>query len=214
MLERRIIPFIAVIAIVSLLVPVLAVDALQGKEELPLEVYFPWISGEQAGYEGVDALTPSRAVLLEHNLIANGTLIEGSAPYRTVDFPSYWYNENTREIYGDAGFPINESLVMIYGDALTLTGDLGAGTGNKLYGIYSLPASIEGTTILSVDRYGKVGMIVNNSYVTINPGDMYSYTVNETIKSEEGVMEVLYNHTYENRGIIPKDNVMSKYIAG
>jgi hypothetical protein len=76
---------------------------------------------------------------LEHSLIANGSVINGSAYFRNVDFPNYWFNENTRVLNGNIDFAINQSLLLIFGDSLTLRGNFGAGTGNELFGVYSLP---------------------------------------------------------------------------
>lgn len=81
----------------------------------------------------------SRVLFLEHYLLANGTVIEGKSPYKSINFPTYWYNENTKQLNGQIDFPINNSLIMIFGDVLTLRGNFGGGTGNKLFGVYSLP---------------------------------------------------------------------------
>ena len=66
----------------------------------------------------------SRALFLEHYLLANGTVIEGKSPFKSVNFPTYWYNENTKQLNGRVDFPINSSLIMIFGDVLTLQGQL------------------------------------------------------------------------------------------
>ena len=93
-----------------------------------------WYGGMPADHD------PQKVIFLEHSMLANGTVVNGSVPFRTVDFPSYWFNANTAQLNGEIDFPINDSLLLIFGDSLTLTGNFGAGTGNKLYGAYRLPA--------------------------------------------------------------------------
>lgn len=149
----------------------------------------------------------SRVVFLEHYMVANGTVVDGEAPFRSVNFPSYWYNENTGQLKGKIGFPINDSLVMIFGDVLTLQGNFGAGTGNKLFGIYSLPAYAGEAVIYSVDMNGNIVMDINDNMVILKPGTAYKYTQNETLEEDNAIVEVEYTLTYVNHGFIDKKDV-------
>jgi hypothetical protein len=157
---------------------------------------------------------PSPGVLfLEHNLIANGTVINGTVPFRTANFPSYWFNENTLQLNGNIDFPLNNSLTVIYGDALTLRGNFGAGTGNKLFGVYSLPARVDHSIIYYVDRTGTVGLYVNNRTVMLRPGQMYNYTRNETVRERNGTVKIAYEHIYTNHGLIPRSGIQTRMIV-
>ncbi|OPY26218.1 MAG: hypothetical protein A4E28_02677 [Methanocella sp. PtaU1.Bin125] len=157
-------------------------------------------------------LTSAGVVFLEHNLIANGTVVNGTVPFRSVNFPSYWFNENTRQLNGDIGFALDDSLVMIFGDALTLKGNFGAGTGNKLFGIYSLPARADNAVIYSADRYGTVSMFVNNRTVILRAGQTYSYNETEVLKEGKGIVRVVYQHQYTNHGLIDRNAILSRMV--
>lgn len=167
------------------------------------------LSGTTQGLYG-----SQKVVFLEHNMVANGTVVQGEVPFRSVDFPSYWFNANTRELNGEIDFPINDSLVLIFGDSLTLTGNFGSGTGNKLYGAYSLPAYADKATIYTVDRFGDITMRANDRLFILKPGNTYTYSENETLSDVNGVVNVVYNHTYMNHGLIDKNNIRTTMIAG
>lgn len=167
------------------------------------------VDGQRASSPG---LTSAGVVFLEHNLIANGTVVNGTVPFRSVNFPSYWFNENTRQLNGDIGFALDDSLVMVFGDALTLKGNFGAGTGNKLFGINSLPARADKAVIYSADRYGTVGMFVNNRTVFLRPGQTYTYNETEVLKEGRGVVRVVYQHQYMNHGLIDRSAIQSRMV--
>jgi hypothetical protein len=150
---------------------------------------------------------------LEHSMIANGTVINGSAPFRSVNFPSYWFNENTRELNGNVDFPIDSRLLLIFGDSLTLRGNFGGGTGNQLYGVYNLPVQADKATIYYADRYGTVGLYVNNRSVILRPGQVYSYNETETVKDGNGTIRINYGQLYVNHGTIPMTAIQTKMVA-
>ena len=150
----------------------------------------------------------SKVVFLEHYMSANGTVIQGEAPFRSVNFPTYWYNENTKGINGKLDFPLNNSLKLVFGDVLTLKGNFGEGTGNKLYGVYSFPVMADQAYIYGIDIEGNVVMRLNKRAILLKPGDSYSYSENETLKDHGATIEVQYNHTYVNHGYIDKNNIL------
>lgn len=152
-------------------------------------------------------------VFLEHNLIANGTVVNGTVPFRSVNFPSYWFNENTRELNGNVDFAIDSRLLLVFGDVLTLRGNFGAGTGNKLYGVYNLPAQADKATIYYADRYGTVGLYVNNRSVILRPGQEYSYNETETVSDGNGTVRISYQQLYTNHGTIPMTGIQTKMVA-
>ena len=144
----------------------------------------------------------SKVLFLEHYLQANGTVIKGEAPFRSVNFPTYWYNENTRQLNGKIDFPINNSLKLIFGDVLTLKGNFGAGTGNKLFGVYSLPMRFNQAVVYSTDMSGNIILNVNKRTMVLKPGDTYTYSENETFGQGKAQVKVVYDHTYVNHGFI------------
>ncbi len=173
---------------------------------LAIVLYVPATTGQITTSPG---LTSSDVVFLEHSMIANGTVIDGSVPFRSVDFPNYWFNENTRMLNGNIDFAVNDQLLLIYGDSLTLQGNFGAGTGNKLYGIFSLPARTDQAIIYYVDGSGNIGMYVDDRSVILRPGQEYSYNETETVKDGNGTVRIDYQHLFVNRGLIPKAGVQT-----
>jgi hypothetical protein len=154
-----------------------------------------------------------KVVFLEHYMLANGTVTNGSVPFRIVDFPSYWFNVNSRQLNGEMDFPINDSLRLIFGDVLTLTGNFGEGTGNKLYGAYSLPAKADKAIIYSVDGAGDITINANDRLMILKPGDSYNYSENETLREGNGTVNVRYDHTYTNYGLINKSEISTSMIG-
>lgn len=177
---------------------------------MAIGLYVHTAEGQRVPYTGLNTLN---VTFLEHYMIANGTVINGSAPFRSVNFPNYWFNENTRELNGNIDFALDSRLQLIFGDSLTLRGNFGAGTGNKLYGIYSLPAQADKATIYYADRYGNVGMYVNNRTVLLRPGQEYSYNETETVKDGNGTVRINYQQLYMNHGAIPLTSIQTKMIA-
>jgi hypothetical protein len=163
----------------------------------------------QPAASGVPA---SKTLFLEHYLNANGTVIEGKSPFKTVNFPTYWYNQNTGQLNGRIDFPVNSSLIMIFGDVLTLSGNFGEGTGNKLFGVYSLPVTADHAVIYSIDRSGNVVMNVNKKTIVLKPGESYSYSANETLGERNALIEVNYTHTYVNHGFIDKNRIGTSFV--
>ena len=160
-----------------------------------------------------DTLSQGKVLFLEHNLLANGTVVSGEVPFRAVNFPSYWFNQNTRQLNGNIDFALNDSLIAIYGDILTLRGDFGAGTGNRLFGIYSLPTKADQATIYSIDSYGTIWLYVNDQYVSVRPGEEYRFNQTETIQEGTGTVNVVYQHLYTNHGLINKNAISTRMIA-
>jgi hypothetical protein len=150
---------------------------------------------------------PSSVFFLEHSLTANGTIISGDGVFRSVDFPNYWYNENTGQLNGNIDFLINDSLMMIYGDSLTLKGNFGAGTGNKLFGVYSLPVNTGKAKIYSIDMSGNVIMLVNKTMILLQPGKNFTFVEYETVKDNNSTISIAYEHKYLNRGFIDKNMI-------
>jgi hypothetical protein len=157
-------------------------------------------------------LHSQNVTFLEHSMIANGTLLNGSVPFRSVNFPNYWFNENTRELNGNLDFPINDQLLLIFGDSLTLKGNFGAGTGNKLYGIYNLPALADRAVIYYADRFGNIGMNLDNRTVLLSPGQEYRYNETETVRDGNGTVRINYQHLYMNRGTIPRTSIQARMV--
>lgn len=155
----------------------------------------------------------SKVLFLEHYLQANGTVIKGEAPFRSVNFPTYWYNENTRQLNGKIDFPINNSLKLIFGDVLTLKGNFGAGTGNKLFGAYSLPMRFNQAIVYSTDMSGNIIMNVNKRTIVLKPGDTYTYSEKETYAQGDAQVKVVYDHTYINHGFINKNSLKAGVVT-
>jgi hypothetical protein len=149
---------------------------------------------------------------LEHNMIANGSVINGSAPFRSVNSPNYWFNANTRELNGNIDFPVNDQLRLIFGDGLTLQGNFGAGTGNELYGVYTLPAMADKAIIYYTDMSGNVGMNVDNRSIMLRPGQEFSYNETETVRDGNGTVRINYQHLYLNRGPISLNAIQTKMV--
>lgn len=173
----------------------------------------PYVHSVEGERVPVTGYNPFNVTFLEHSMIANGTVINGSAPFRSVNFPSYWFNENTRELNGNVDFAIDSRLLLVFGDVLTLRGNFGAGTGNKLYGVYNLPAQADKATIYYADRYGTVGLYVNNRSVILRPGQEYSYNETETVSDGNGTVRISYQQLYTNHGTIPMTGIQTKMVA-
>lgn len=166
-----------------------------------------YVQGAESQRTTQSAAYPHNVTFLEHNLITNGTVLNGTVPFRSVNFPNYWFNENTRELNGRIGFDLNDSLVLIFGDALTMVGNYGAGTGNELYGVYRLPVKADQATIYYADRSGFIGMYVNNQSMILRPGQVYTYNESETVRDGNGTVHIDYRHIYLNHGLIPVTSI-------
>jgi hypothetical protein len=170
-------------------------------------------AASQALQPAAGGVPASKALFLEHYLNANGTVIEGKSPFKTVNFPTYWFNQNTGQLNGRIDFPVNSSLIMIFGDVLTLSGNFGEGTGNKLFGVYSLPVTADHAVIYSMDMSGNVVININKKTVVLKPGESHSYSKNETLREHNAIIEVNYTHTYINHGFIDKNRIGTSLVS-
>jgi hypothetical protein len=177
---------------------------------MAIGLYVHTAEGQRVPYGGLN--TPN-VTFLEHYMIASGTVINGSALFRSENFPNYWFNENTRELNGNVDFATDSRPLLVFGDSPTLRGNFGAGTGNKVYGVYSLPVQADEATIYYADRYGTVSLYVNNRSVFLRPGQEYSYNETETVKDNNGTVRINYQQLYANRGTIPLTSIQTKMIA-
>jgi hypothetical protein len=67
--------------------------------------------------------------------------------------------------------------------------------------------------ILSVDRFGTIGMYVNGRTLFLRPGEQYVYREREKLKERDGEVDVVYEHQYLNRGLIDKNAICARMVA-
>jgi hypothetical protein len=114
-----------------------------------------------------------RVIFIEHLANTDGEIINGTYPYLYIDFPMYDFDSAKGTLYGYISFPVNDSLIVVYGDGVSRSGQYGTGMSTLLYGGYSLPYKREGLSIISVDTNGTAILEFKNTIITLREGERW-----------------------------------------
>lgn len=157
----------------------------------------------------------------EHNI--DGVLMRGNVSSLCIDGPAYYYEKSNGSLEIWVGtFVVNNSLVVIYGDKESVSGDIGSGIGSSLLGVYHLPLWVNQTsrlpnfssylppytlTIKEISNNGNVQLIYNETELILRPGDNWTFSMEWGEISEEN--EIRFNMTtiITNHGFIDKSKI-------
>jgi hypothetical protein len=143
----------------------------------------------------------------EHRHV-EGTALGGSCGMMMIDFPTYRFDEETRTLSGMLNFEVNDSLKVVYGAGLSLSGDAGGGAATRLTGVYDLPYEDGPLSIWDVREDGTVELVYRGENIKLAAGESWS-SENVSVTEESGCkMRRNATDRIVNYGFIDKGSIV------
>jgi hypothetical protein len=143
----------------------------------------------------------------EHRHVEGKILGGESCGMLMIDFPTYRFDEENRVLEGMINFPVNDSLKVVYGSGLSLSGDAGGGAATRLSGVYSLPYGDGLLSIMDVREDGTVELVYRGENIKLAAGESWS-SENVSVVDKDGcrirenVTARIVNYGFIDRGDI------------
>jgi len=157
----------------------------------------------------IQILSPEKYVFLELWTHRSGEVIEGRCMGPRIDHPTYYFNEKEGILGGAIDFEINESLKIIYGRGIDLSGAAGGGAASKLSGIYRLPYTdeVENLTIKELGDDGTLTLIYQGKEITLKAKESWKTTKVEIANWEICKVKLITKIEIKNYGILDKEKI-------
>ena len=111
---------------------------------------------------------------LDHQIYDNGKLVSGTCPPAAINFSTYTFQTDTGSLEGLVPFEVNDSLLLIYGESVTLSGDYGTGGSGMLDGAYALPHTAGNLTVNGFTSDGTMYLTYHNQTIALAPGTQWT----------------------------------------
>jgi hypothetical protein len=111
---------------------------------------------------------------LDHQISYYGTLESGRCPSATINVSTYRFDTGTGSLEGMMPFEINDSLLLISGESVLLSGDYGTGGFGMLAGGYSLPYTSGNLTVNGFTTDGTMYLTYRNQTIALEPGTQWT----------------------------------------
>ncbi|MFA6363262.1 hypothetical protein [Methanoregula sp.] len=111
---------------------------------------------------------------LDHQRYYNGMLVSGTCPPSAINFSTYHLATDTGSLEGLVLFEINDTLLLIYGESTTLSGDYGTGGSGILDGVYALPHTAGDITMNGFTSEGTMYLTYHNQTIALAPGTQWT----------------------------------------
>jgi hypothetical protein len=148
-------------------------------------------------------------IFLDEHRHVDGKILGGeSCGMMMIDFPTYRFDPETRTLSGRIGFQINDSLKVVYGSGMSLSGDAGGGAATLLTGVYGLPYEDGPLSIMDVRTDGTVELVYRGENIKLQVGDSWS-SENVSV-TDDGGCRIRKNATDRivNYGFVDKENIL------
>lgn len=164
------------------------------------------------------ALQQDKYVFVEHHTSISGVLLSGDSglcgPEKNLDFPSYSFEKRNGvlSLYGPSKTPVNESVIMFYGDGVSLSGIAGYGALTWASPVYSLPRAGDNITLESISGDGTVLLRYNQEWIALNPQEVRVNTTRVTRNlsyNRSCIVEIITHESLYNAGILDKGTIIT-----
>lgn len=174
---------------------------------LPLLILFACEDEEKEWYN-------MQFVFLEQHNHTNSLLLEGECDHLCVDFPTYSYNESSRELHDFIGqIKMDKNIVLLLGTGGSLSGDAGSGAGTGLTAVSDFPFEGNRFKINKITPEGTVFFTYRDSAMVLQANEewqiqntwiepYYSWQNGDTI----GMVQYTHSDRITNWGILDKEN--------
>lgn len=189
-----------------------SIRAVNGKERYTRGTEMGrWVRTPLPGVPSPARLTARRYVFVDSHSSEEARVLAGRRdPGMCIDFPTYFFYEQTRSLRGEIRFEINDRLQAIYGSGSSLHGAAGSGAATGLEGVYELPGPARpgGAPIRKIEADGTVHIGGGWIPLILKPGEAWVYTSNWIQQDEQGKTKWTVHSTVINHGILEKADLL------
>lgn len=161
-----------------------------------------------------DVKSSDQYVFIEQLTVEHGELISGpQPPLIQIDFPTFSFNSETKELKGIIDFEISKELKLIYGSGSCLSGTAGGGCGTGLNGVYVIPFERAKFELLKIDLDGSIIAVYNDDVIDLPAGQEWK---KETVRLDttivdglKSISEITQTITINNYGLLKKSDIIS-----
>jgi hypothetical protein len=148
-------------------------------------------------------------LFLDEHRHVDGKILGGeSCGMMMIDFPTYRFDEVTRTLSGRLNFEVNDSLKVVYGSGMSLSGDAGGGAATRLTGVYGLPYEDGPLRIMDVREDGTVELVYRGENIKLAAGESWG-SENVSVTEENGCkMRKNATDSIVNYGFVDKENIL------
>lgn len=118
-------------------------------------------------------------VFIDHHVSRSGDALNGSCGGgMMIDFPTYAFDKSTGGLsgIGTRRLEVNDSLRIVFGDGISLGGELGGGASTYLTPVYTLPFEKNGIIIREVTPGGSATILAANETLSLPAGGSWTNT--------------------------------------
>jgi len=161
--------------------------------------------------ESIQVVEPEAQFLfIEYTQYQDTRIVAGNPASTSIDFPTYWFNEEYKMLAGVIDFEINKSLIVIAGGGTILSGDVGDGAGTRLTGVYKIPYESGELAISEIKDSGQVVLMYRKQMIILDQGESWEQNVSEiqewaSLDDSSALVEVTTRHRINNHGFIFKE---------
>ncbi|MFA5331250.1 MAG: hypothetical protein WC342_02620 [Methanoregula sp.] len=145
---------------------------------------------------------------LDHQVYYTGMLVNGTCPAPVINVEAYRFDPEKKTLAGIVPFTVNESLLLVYGNRVTLSGGYGNGSYGSLVGAYTLPFESGNLSVNGFTRNGTMYLTYQNQTISLDPGTRWvdvatatetttACTINRTVTDS-----ITYYGNYPQSGIL------------
>jgi hypothetical protein len=171
------------------------------------------------------AIPHGKYIFFEHFRVESGVPLSDNCEGTvggSIDFPFYYFDEKNGVLstLDTSGMPLNESLIMYFGDGIALKGTAGMGASTHTSPVYSLPYTQKSVwteknvTIESVSEDGTVTFLFDQDPISIKPKQRWANITREIRviewRGNHGNCTAEFNTTesFYNAGILDKSTIV------
>ena len=155
-------------------------------------------------------LPAGQVLFIDRHVHVDGTCVEGEClPGPMIDFPTYSFDPETGTLDSRLVLEVSDDLKVLYGNGMSLGGIAGGGAATGLTGVYTVPAEIEGLSIVQVDRDGTAYLEHGGALLVLAPAETWTNTTEEVREQGTGKARLITTDTIVNYGILDKDNILA-----
>lgn len=152
-------------------------------------------------------------VFIEQHTHDHGEVISGPAPpLITIDFPTYNFNSETKELTGIIDFSISDELKIIYGSGGCLSGAAGEGCGTGLDAVYGIPFEKGSFEVLKLEQDGSIIALFLDAVIDLGPGEDWTEEItfkdSVIVEGQLSITRVTRTNRISNHGILKKSDII------
>jgi hypothetical protein len=151
---------------------------------------------------------------LDHHMYYSGTLVGGKCPMVSINFSTYRLDTGAGTLEGIVPFEVNDTLLLIYGQSTTLSGDYGNGSSGMISGGYSLPYTSGNMTVNGFTSDGTLYITYRNQTIALESGKQWTDITTGTDRTDACTINLTAADTLTYYGNYQKSAIKKMTLYG